>query len=102
MSAGYGNSAAGSRYIYTRFGNAIYRAGATGGFEKFFDGEKQKIKLLNRGFAATNLGDEIKLAVAAKDKSGQRWIIELKPDGTEKRRTKTKEGKLGALHYLDF
>ena len=102
FSAEYGNSAAGSAYIYTRLGNAIYRAGATGGFTKFFDGEKQNLTFIDRGFAATNFGDEIKLAVAAKDNSDQDWIIRLKPDGTEKLPRIEAKGKVAELVYLDF
>ena len=105
-----GANAAGSSYIYTRLGNKIYRAGATGNFTKFFDGggltlpngSKLK-KFLDRGFTLrTNHCGEF--AAAAEDSSGQHWIIELNANGTEKRRTKAK-GKISEdnrLHYVDF
>ena len=102
MTPGYGNSAAGSRYIYTRVGNAIYRAGATGNFTKFFDGG-DSLKLLYRGLTkrTNNRGE---FAAAAEDNNGDHWIIELKPNGDVKNRTKA-AGKIepsAGLFYVDF
>ena len=114
MSPGYGANAAGSDYIYTKVGNKIYRAGATGNFTEFFDGsgltfpnDSKLKKLLDRGFTSrTNHRGEF--AAAAEDNNGQHWIIELKPNkdgkGTEIRSTKAagKLNKYGALFYVDF
>ena len=96
--------------IYTRFGNAIYRAGATGGFTEFFDGSGlifpggSKLKeLLDRGLTqrTNNRGE---FAAAAEDTNGDHWIIELDANGKKLRSTKAagKLNKYGALYYVDF
>ena len=102
MNPGVSANATGSDYIYTNVGNKVYRVGAAGGFTEFFDAGDD-LKLLDRGFTprTNNRGE---FAVAAEDNNGNHWIIELKPNGKEKRRTKAvgKLNEYGALYYVDF
>ena len=74
---------------------------------RFFDGggltfNGSKLKRIYNITQRTNNRGEF--AIAAKNNNGDHWIIELKPNGTEKRRTRA-VGKLyeyGALYYVDF
>ena len=97
MDQGRGFTAVGSRYIYTKFGNAIYRVGDTGDFSPvpLRGGDVGNVYKISG-----NPGLKGEIAFAAEDK-GSHSIIELKPDGTEKRRTPAK-GKVVFLVYLNF
>lgn len=87
-----------SKYLYALFKvggkNQLHRVGDTEGFSTFSLGNVYA--LIDRP------GVKSEVAFAAEDK-GSHWIIELKPDGTEKReRPIPAKGKVAYFVYLDF
>ena len=96
LDEGRGKAGRDSDYIYIAAGSRIYRAGDTGDFSPAPLGD-------NVYKIGSKPGLQGEIAFAAKDNSGQHWIIQLKPDGSTEKKLRTKvAGNVAYLLYLDF